>query len=128
MSVPAQHQTSAAGLISFLRTLCGAIGTAIATTAWDDASRTSRSELVSSLNNVEATMTSLQNAGFTLEQARAAIERLVEVRASTIGVNHLFLGSGVGLVIAAISGWLDRKSAVEGKEGAERGECGGRRC
>ena len=42
-SVPAQHQTSAAGLMSFLRTLCGAIGTAIATTAWDDASRTSRS-------------------------------------------------------------------------------------
>src|SRR3546814_13340435 len=36
-SVPAQHQTSAAGLMSFLRTLCGAIGTAIATTAWDDA-------------------------------------------------------------------------------------------
>src|SRR3546814_1093248 len=84
-SVPAQHQTSAAGLMSFLRTLCGAIGTAIATTAWDDASRTSRSELVSSLNNVEATMTSLQNAGFTLEQARVAIERLVEVQASTIG-------------------------------------------
>src|SRR3546814_20639713 len=43
-SVPAQHQTSAAGLMSFLRTLCGAIGTAIATTAWDDASRTSRSD------------------------------------------------------------------------------------
>src|SRR3546814_14036795 len=99
MSVPAQHQTSAAGLISFLRTLCGAIGTAIATTAWDDASRTSRSELVSSLNNVEATMTSLQNAGFTLEQARAAIERLVEVQASTIWVIHLFLASGCVSVI-----------------------------
>ncbi|MBO9696446.1 MAG: DHA2 family efflux MFS transporter permease subunit [Sphingopyxis sp.] len=105
-SVPAQHQTSAAGLMSFLRTLCGAIGTAIATTAWDDASRVSRSELVSSLNNPEATMTSLQNAGFTLEQARATIERLVEVQASTLGVLHLFLASGVVFVIAAISVWL----------------------
>ncbi|MBE1528677.1 DHA2 family multidrug resistance protein [Sphingopyxis sp. OAS728] len=105
-SVPAQHQTSAAGLMSFLRTLCGAIGTAVATTAWDDASRTSRSELVSSLNNPEATMTSLQNAGLTLEQARAAIERLVEVQASTLGVLHLFLASGVVFVIAAISVWF----------------------
>jgi DHA2 family multidrug resistance protein len=105
-SVPAQHQTSAAGLMSFLRTLCGAIGTAVATTAWDDASRTSRSELVSSLNNPEATMTSLQNAGFTLEQARAAIERLVEVQASTLGVLHLFLASGVVFVLAAISVWF----------------------
>lgn len=105
-SVPAQHQTSAAGLMSFLRTLCGAIGTAVATTAWDDASRTSRSELVSSLNNPEATMTSLQGAGLTLEQARAAIERLVEVQASTLGVLHLFLASGVVFVIAAISVWF----------------------
>ena len=105
-SVPAQHQTSAAGLMSFLRTLCGAIGTAVATTAWDDASRTSRSELVSSLNNPEATMTSLQSAGFTLEQARAAIERLVEVQASTLGVLHLFLASGVVFVLAAISVWF----------------------
>ncbi len=31
-------------------------------------------------------MTSLQSAGLTLEQARAAIERLVEVQASTLGV------------------------------------------
>ncbi|HWW59605.1 MAG TPA: DHA2 family efflux MFS transporter permease subunit [Sphingopyxis sp.] len=105
-SVPAQHQTSAAGLMSFLRTLCGAIGTAVATTAWDDASRVSRSELVSSLNNPEATMTSLQSAGLTLEQARGAIERLVEVQASTIGVLHLFLASGVVFVIAAASVWL----------------------
>lgn len=105
-SVPAQHQTSAAGLMSFLRTLCGAIGTAVATTAWDDASRTSRSELVSSLNNAESTMTSLQNAGFTVEQARAAIERLVDVQASTIGVLHLFLASAVVFVFAAIAVWL----------------------
>ena len=105
-SVPAHQQTSAAGLMSFLRTLCGAIGTAVATTAWDDASRTSRSELISSLNHPEATMTALQSAGLTLEQARAAIERLIEVQASTLGVLHLFLASGVVFVFAAISVWF----------------------
>src|SRR3546814_8341971 len=40
-SVPAKDQTNAAGLMSFLRTLSGAIGTAITMTAWDDASATS---------------------------------------------------------------------------------------
>src|SRR3546814_836185 len=45
-SVPAQDQTNAAGLMSFLRTLSGAIGTAIATTAWDDASASSRGQQV----------------------------------------------------------------------------------
>ncbi|MBL0914743.1 MAG: DHA2 family efflux MFS transporter permease subunit [Sphingopyxis sp.] len=105
-SVPAHLQTSAAGLMSFLRTLCGAIGTAIATTAWDDASRTTRSELVSSLNNPEATLSSLQSAGLTLEQARGVLDRLVEGQAATIGVLHLFLASGVVFVIAAISVWL----------------------
>jgi len=105
-SVPAQYQTSAAGLMSFLRTLCGAIGTAIATTAWDDASRTSRSELVSALNNPDATLSSLQNAGLTLEQARAVLDRLVEGQAATLGVLHLFLASGVVFVIAAAAVWL----------------------
>ncbi|WP_422058830.1 DHA2 family efflux MFS transporter permease subunit [Sphingopyxis sp.] len=105
-SVPAHLQTSAAGLMSFLRTLCGAIGTAIATTAWDDASRTSRSELVSSLNNPEATLSSLQGVGLTLEQARAVLDRLVEAQAATLGVLHLFLASGVIFVIAAGAVWL----------------------
>ena len=105
-SVPAHVQTSAAGLMSFLRTLSGAIGTAIATTAWDDASRVSRSELVSALNNPGATLTSLQNAGLTAEQARGVLDRLVEGQAATLGVLHLFLAAGVVFVIAAISVWF----------------------
>ena len=51
-------------------------------------------------------MTSLQNAGLTLEQARAAIERLVDVQASTLGVLHLFLAAAVVFVLAAIAVWF----------------------
>lgn len=105
-SVPEKEQTSAAGLMSFLRTLSGAVGTAIATTAWDDASRTSRSELVSALNDPGGAMTALQGAGLTLEQARAAIDRLVEVQAATQGVLHLFLAAGTVFVVAAVAVWF----------------------
>ena len=104
-SVPQKDQTSAAGLMSFLRTLSGAMGTAVATTAWDMESRVARSELVSGMNDTGGTMDMLQRAGMTLEQARAAIERLVEVQASTIGVLHLFLASGVVFVLAGIAVW-----------------------
>ncbi|WP_428631060.1 DHA2 family efflux MFS transporter permease subunit [Sphingopyxis sp.] len=104
-SVPDKDKTSAAGLMSFLRTLSGAIGTALATTAWDGENRVARSELVSGMNGTGETMDMLQRAGLTLEQARAAIERLVEVQASTIGVLHLFMASGVVFVIAAVAVW-----------------------
>src|SRR3546814_3204892 len=76
-SVPEDKQTSAAGLMNFLRTLSGAIGTAIATTAWDDAGRTSRSELVSALNDPGRAVDRLQGAGLSMEQARAALDRKI---------------------------------------------------
>src|SRR3546814_1279406 len=44
-SVPAQDQPNAAGLMSFLRPLSGAIGTAIPTTSWYDASESYRATL-----------------------------------------------------------------------------------
>ncbi|HEX2814686.1 MAG TPA: DHA2 family efflux MFS transporter permease subunit [Sphingopyxis sp.] len=105
-SVPMKDQTSAAGLMSFLRTLSGAVGTAIATTAWDDASRVSRSELVSALNDPAGAMTSMESAGFTADQARGVLDRLVEGQAATLGVIHLFLASGVIFLIAAAAVWL----------------------
>jgi DHA2 family multidrug resistance protein len=104
-SVPAKDQTNAAGLMSFLRTLSGAVGTAMATTAWDDSSASSRAQLVATLNDPGGAMDMLQRAGLTLEQARAAITRMVEVQASTLGVIHLFLASGVVFVVAAIAVW-----------------------
>jgi len=104
-SVPPDKQTSAAGLMSFLRTLSGAMGTAIATSAWDSQNRVARSELVSHMNDTGGAMDQLQRAGLSIEQARAAIERMVDVQAGTIGVLHLFLAAGVVFVIAAIAVW-----------------------
>src|SRR3546814_11930925 len=84
-SVPEDKQTSAAGLMNFLRTLSGAIGTAIATTAWDDAGRTSRSELVSALNDPGRPVARLQGSGSSMAPARAAPARAAAVRAVTLG-------------------------------------------
>ncbi len=105
-SIPPKETVSAAGLMSFLRTLSGAIGTAIATTAWDDASRVARDGLVPGMNGVASTMGTLEQRGMGQEQARAVIDRMVEVQASTIGVFHIFWLAAVVFVIAAASVWL----------------------
>lgn len=104
-SVPAKDQTSAAGLMSFLRTLSGAIGTAIATTAWDDAGRTARSELVPALNDPGGALDRMQQAGLSMEQARAMLDRLVETQAMTLGVLHIYVATGIIFVIAALAVW-----------------------
>jgi DHA2 family multidrug resistance protein len=108
-SVKPSETTSAAGIMSFVRTLCGAIGTAMATTAWDNASRVSRSDMVPSLNGVSETMAKMEAGGLSTEQARGAVDRLVEAQSSTVGATHVFTLAFVIFVIAAAVVWLAPK-------------------
>lgn len=108
-SVKPNEITSAAGIMSFVRTLCGAIGTAVATTAWDSASRVSRSEIVPALNGADATMNSLQSLGYSVEQARTVLDRLVEAQAATVGATHVFILASVVFAAAAVVVWLAPK-------------------
>lgn len=117
-SVKPGETTSAAGIMSFVRTLCGAIGTATATTAWDNASRVSRSDMVPALNGVSATMDQLQAKGLSLEQARGTIDRLVEAQSSTVGATHVFTLAFVAFLIAAAFVWLAPKPKGKPEMGA----------
>lgn len=115
-SVPPEKVVAAAGLMSFLRTLSGAIGTAIATSMWDSAGATARGGLVPSLNDAQGAMDRMQAAGLTLEQARLALDRLVEVQAATLGAVQVFSVAGVVFLVAAASVWVaprPRKGALQ---------------
>lgn len=115
-SVPPEKVVAAAGLMSFLRTLSGAIGTAIATSMWDSASAVARGGLVPDLNDARIAMERMQAAGLTLEQARTALDRLVEVQAATLGAIHVYVVAGVVFLIAAASVWVaprPRKGALQ---------------
>ena len=109
-SVKPAETTSAAGIMSFVRTLCGAIGTAMATTAWDGASRISRSDMVGRLNGGDVTMATLEARGFSHEQARAVIDRLVDAQAATVGAGQVFFYAFAVFMIAAAIVWLAPKS------------------
>jgi DHA2 family multidrug resistance protein len=108
-SVPQDKVVAAAGLMSFCRTLCGAIGTAVATTMWDDANADARGQLVPALNGASDTIAAMQARGLDYEQARAALDRLVEVQAATLGALHVYIVAGLVFLMAAASIWIAPK-------------------
>ncbi len=101
--------TSAAGIMAFMRTLSGAIGTALATTAWDTASRVSRGDMVGRLNDPAGTLARMEGGGLSSAQARSALDRLAEVQASTIGATHVFLYASAAFIVAAMLVWIAPK-------------------
>lgn len=108
-SVPGDKVVAAAGMISFCRTLSGAVGTAVASTMWDDASANARGHLVPGLNGVPETMAGLRAQGFGEEQARAVIDRLVDMQAATLGAIHVYIVAGLVFLAAAAAIWIAPK-------------------
>jgi MFS transporter, DHA2 family, multidrug resistance protein len=117
-SVKPEETVSAAGLMSFVRTLSGAVATAIATTAWDDAGRVARSDMVGTLNDPAGALAKMQAGGMTMDQARSMLERLIEGQASTISVIHIYMYSAVAVVSAAALVWLIPKPKQNGFQAA----------
>ncbi len=105
-AVPMNEVASAAGLLSFMRTVAGAAGTALSTSMWDSASREARANMAGTLNGADGAMAQMQAAGMDPEQARGVLERMVEAQAATIGSNHVFAVSAVILFVAAWLVWL----------------------
>jgi DHA2 family multidrug resistance protein len=104
-AVEPREMASAAGLMSFLRTLAAAVGTSVTTTAWDDQARIARNELVASLHT-DATRAALSDQGFTLGQIRSLVEQLVTTESTTLATNHIFLVSAFIFFGTAAIIWL----------------------
>ena len=97
---------SAAGVMNFLRTMAGAVGTAIVTTMWYDGAQGIRSELSGALNGAEATMQSLQAQGYTVEQSRQVISQLVDGQSTALATGSIFVTAAMVFAAAATIVWL----------------------
>jgi hypothetical protein len=104
-AVEPEETASAAGVMSFLRTMAGAIGTSISATIWDDSSRVARSEIVSKLST-QATSDTLAAQGFSLDQIRGLVVQLVDKEAMAVATTHVFLISAVVFALSAMIIWL----------------------
>lgn len=105
-AVDPEETASAAGISNFGRTLAGAIGTSVVTTLWADQGRMDGADLVAGMNNVEGTIERLQQQGMSVEMARGAIDRLVELQAQAQATVHVATYSAVALLIAAFAIWF----------------------
>lgn len=89
-NVDPEEMASAAGLMSFVRTIGGAIGASLSATIWDEHAKTARSEMVSNLNP-ESSINALTGQGFSYESAIATISNLVDKESLTMAADHVFL-------------------------------------
>ncbi len=104
-AVEPEETASAAGVMSFLRTLAGAVGTSVSTTLFANSAIVSRSEIVSTMHS-DATSQALQDRGFSLDQVRAALSQTADQESMALAINHLFLLSAFIFAGAAMVIWL----------------------
>ena len=108
-AVEENEVASAAGLMNFLRTMSGAVATAIGVTMWENGAQAARDNLTSVLNGTKSNMQVLQAHGFTLEQSRLFVSQLVDAQANAITTVNLFELFAAVFVGAAAIIWLAPK-------------------
>jgi DHA2 family multidrug resistance protein len=108
-SVDEDEVASAAGVMNFLRTMAGAIGTAIGVTMWENGAQSARSSLTDVLHGTGATMQALQARGLTVEQSRQFVSQLVDGQATAVSTLSLLSLSAVIFVASAAIIWLAPK-------------------
>ncbi len=109
-SVNPDETASAAGLMSFLRTLSGAISASIVTTAWNQKISVFRSELVSKIDNSDELvnqMVTLTQQNF--EVAKSIIDQNVNDQAVMLATNQIFTIVSFTFILAASAIWLAEK-------------------
>ncbi len=103
---------SAAGLSNFVRITCGAIGTSLFTTLWDDRAALHHAQLAEAVtrSNDSATQAlgGLQASGLSAEQALAMVNRLADQQAYTMAVTDVFYLSSVLFFVLVGIVWLAR--------------------
>lgn len=116
-AVDPEETASAAGVMSFLRTMAGAVGTSVSTTLYSDSAVVARSEIVSKLNSAP-TSEALQTGGFSLAQVRSAIEQMVAQESYALAIGHVFLLSAIVFAGAAMIIWLSPRPSRTVETGA----------
>jgi len=111
-SVTPEETASAAGLSNFLRTISAAFGTALLTTAWDDAGARNHSNIAGALNDPTGFTSTLTRAGLSPAQAMAQLEGVTQSQAVMLATDQMFLVMFVAFLVAAAVVWLAPKPRI----------------
>jgi len=105
-SVEEQETASAAGLMNFIRTLSGAVGTSIITTAWDDKSSVMHAELSGLVDQTGDVARTLSSSGLTGDGVLQMIDRMTQSQSVMLATNELLACTGVAFFVSASLIWL----------------------
>ncbi len=110
---------AAAGLTNFVRLVCGAFGTSITTTLWDDRAALHHAHLVEVARPgtpaFDHFMDRLQPLGLTLRQGAALLDRMVAQQAHTLSATDFFYASAFLFLLLIGLIWLARpRTATHG--------------
>lgn len=108
-SVAHGETASAAGLMSFARTLSGAFATALITSQWSDRTTMNQTELAGVTDRFGAATSQLGASGFSPEQITTQLTTMVQSQSSLLAVNHIFQGVAAILFASCLVMWLAPK-------------------
>jgi DHA2 family multidrug resistance protein len=107
--VKAENIASAAGIVTFARTMAGAVATAIASTLWLDHAQVQRAEMVPAMNGVDQAVAAMEGAGMAHQQAVGTLSMLVEMQAMTNSALFIYGLATLLLLASAFLIWLAPK-------------------
>ena len=108
-SLPAKDTAAGAGQFNFIRTLSGAIATAVVVAIWEDAIKFNKAVLAGTLQHGQDMLNLMQSSGFSEGRARGLFDMVVLQQAAQLGTNNAFLEIGVVLLITAAAVWIAPK-------------------
>ena len=111
-SVPSAQTASAAGLINFIRTMGGALGTALSITLWDNATVAARVDLTGRVQDSQSVLSTLQAHGLSAVQALQNLSDMVQSQAVMLATNHVFFLLAITLAAVAAGVWLSPRPSA----------------
>jgi MFS transporter, DHA2 family, multidrug resistance protein len=103
---------AASGLSNFVRITAGSIGTSLFTTLWSNRAALHHTQIAATVDPSNGTalqtLRQLGASGFSAEQSRAIVNRLVDQQAYTMGVTDMFYVSAAVFLALVVLVWLTR--------------------
>jgi len=106
-SVKEEEMASAAGLMSFLRTLSGALATSMVATAWENNATKFRTDLIS--NSITPEQFSQMAGGANSEMALNSLDYMIQSQAIMLSTNYILTICAFTFVFAATAIWIAPK-------------------
>lgn len=108
-SVETPETASASGLMSFIRTMSGALAVSVVNTMWESGAVRNQADLAGAMGDARPALDSLAATGLSQDGALANLTQMVHGQAVTIATNQVFMTVAALFVIAATVIWLAPK-------------------